>query len=283
MVDQEQWIYGTGAIQSPPDKRDYPIADLLAQSGVDLEAIVLPASYVVPNRPPILNQGNTPMCVAYSTSSMKSYQDVDDQATAKWWDFDEPTFFRQIGGTIHGAVLRNALERLLHYGYPVVSIGQAATHKISAYYAVPKDITSIKTAIKVFGEIVLATPWYHSWFRPVNGVLPRPDYSVGGHAIVADGWDDSHGLRLRNSWGTAWGLSGDCFIPYSYALHSVWEYWKTVDPAVVAYYTVQSGDTLNGIAVKFGLTLAQLLAFPENAKFRANPSLIHAGDTVRVR
>lgn len=47
--------------------------------------------------------------------------------------------------------------------------------------------------------------------------------------------------------------------------------------------TVKAGDLLSEIASAHGLTLAALLAFPENAKYRANPGLIHPGDVVRVR
>ena len=44
--------------------------------------------------------------------------------------------------------------------------------------------------------------------------------------------------------------------------------------------TVKSGDSLSAIAAAYGLTLKALLAFPENAKHRANPGLIHPGDIV---
>jgi LysM repeat protein len=47
--------------------------------------------------------------------------------------------------------------------------------------------------------------------------------------------------------------------------------------------TVKAGDTLSEIAAAHGLTLKALLAFPENAKYRANPGLIHPGDIVRVK
>ena len=50
---------------------------------------------------------------------------------------------------------------------------------------------------------------------------------------------------------------------------------------VAKYYTVKSGDTLGGIAMKYKLTLAELLAYPENKVYRANPGLIHVGDKVR--
>lgn len=47
--------------------------------------------------------------------------------------------------------------------------------------------------------------------------------------------------------------------------------------------TVKPGDTLRVIAATHRLTLATLLAFPENAKYRATPGLIHPGDIVRVK
>ena len=47
--------------------------------------------------------------------------------------------------------------------------------------------------------------------------------------------------------------------------------------------TVKAGDTLSEIAAAHRLTPAALLAFPENAKYRTNPGLIHPGDIVRVK
>jgi len=47
--------------------------------------------------------------------------------------------------------------------------------------------------------------------------------------------------------------------------------------------TVKAGDTLSEIAEAHGLMLKALLAFPENAKYRANPGLIHPGHIVRVK
>jgi LysM repeat protein len=55
-----------------------------------------------------------------------------------------------------------------------------------------------------------------------------------------------------------------------------------VKPATTTV-TVKAGDTLGEIAVAHKLTVKALLAFPENAKYRANPGLIHSGDVVRVK
>jgi len=56
--------------------------------------------------------------------------------------------------------------------------------------------------------------------------FPSPtDKAIGGHAIVAMGYDDSRqignskgALKIRNSWGTAWGESGYGWLPYDYVL-----------------------------------------------------------------
>ncbi len=55
-----------------------------------------------------------------------------------------------------------------------------------------------------------------------------------------------------------------------------------LQPPIVTV-TVKAGDTLSGIAAAHKLTLKALLAFPENAKYRANPGHIHPGDIVRVK
>ena len=46
------------------------------------------------------------------------------------------------------------------------------------------------------------------------------------------------------------------------------------------YYTIQSGDTLSGIAAKFGTSIANLMALNPQIK---NPNLIYAGKTIRIR
>jgi hypothetical protein len=222
-------LHGLGAIPSPPDDRDYPIDALYAALGIDLP-VTLPAAFASVPVPPILDQGLTPECVAYSTAGMKDFQDYDDQAPARWWNFDEGRFFSLIGGGSNGAILRNAMDQLLKVGYPVVGDPAAETqHKIAAYYAVPITMADIKAAIATFGEVVFGVQWQNSWSSPnVAGVLPAADYTIGGHAIRCRGWDDSKGFRLSNSWGSAWAVNGECYLPYRQLIH-VFEIWKAPD------------------------------------------------------
>jgi len=215
--------YGLGALPSPEDERDYQLAEVYAALGIE-PAAAFPAAYTVPDRPPILNQGNTPMCVAYSSAALKAWQDHDGPA---WIDFDEPRFFVRIGGTPNGAYVRDAMRELASVGYPEQGGGNAGVHKVKAYYAVPATPDGLRAAISALGPVVIATPWYRSWFRPVAGILPAPDVRIGGHAILAVGWTQ-HGPLLRNSWGSAWGDHGECVMPWRYVA-GLWEAWKAID------------------------------------------------------
>ena len=53
-----------------------------------------------------------------------------------------------------------------------------------------------------------------------TGVVPMPaphEKVVGGHAVVAVGYDDSaQRVIVRNSWGPAWGQAGYFTMPYDY-------------------------------------------------------------------
>ena len=221
-------LFGLGAVPSPPDARDFPIADAYAATGTAPPETFAPRVVRTP-MPGVINQGDTPQCVAYSTAGAKAWQDMRDQGTAIT-AFDEAAFFSAIGGTPQGAYLRAALAQLLKVGYPVRGHpDQAAQHRIKAYYAVPLSLNDLRAAIQTFGPVLLAFDWAESWFKPLpNGQLPAPDRSAGGHAIWAWGWDDRIGLLLRNSWGPTWGMHGNCYVPYRY-LGQAWEAWKSVD------------------------------------------------------
>lgn len=218
--------FGLGALQSPPDPRDYPIDQLYAATAIE-KPVATPLTYVIPGLiPPVFNQGSTPQCVAYSVQTVKAYQDRIDQG--RFFPFDEDRFFRAIGGGPNGAFLRAAFSEMKSVGYPLDGGINAEKHRIKAYYSVPPVKSEIQAAIMAFGPVTLAFPWFSSWFSTTSrGVLRAPTRVVNGHAITALGWD-ARGLRLRNSWGANWGVNGDCFLPWAY-LSRAWEAWKSID------------------------------------------------------
>ena len=75
-----------------------------------------------------------------------------------------------------------------------------------------------------------------------TGKIPFPtpkEKIVGGHAIVAVGYDDKMKIKntnqgatettgaflIRNSWGTGWGAAGYGWLPYQYVLSGLAEDW----------------------------------------------------------
>lgn len=80
------------------------------------------------------------------------------------------------------------------------------------------------------GPVVLGIEWQYSFYTPdSNGQIWLDNNPVGGHAIMAKGVDlvkkDPDGpdtydnidlveskVRLHNSWGTGYGLGGDCLM-----------------------------------------------------------------------
>ncbi len=218
--------FGLGWLESPPDERDWGVDALYAATGAEAPA-ELPTAYHVPAPLyPVVDQGSSPMCVAYSAAGEQGWYDLRDTGLAL---FDEALFFRQIGGSQDGALIRDALDARLSKGYPVAGHPElAGQHKIAAYYAVPVTQADLYGAILSFGPLVIGTPWANSWFHPrPDGTLPPFDRSVGGHAILAVGWDAT-GLRLRNSWGADWGDQGEATLPWG-ELGRVREAWKAVD------------------------------------------------------
>ena len=64
-----------------------------------------------------------------------------------------------------------------------------------------------------------------------SGAVPVPghrDAFVGGHAVLAVGYDDvRRQFIVRNSWGRTWGLRGYFHLPYAFMASAAltWDFW----------------------------------------------------------
>jgi C1A family cysteine protease len=95
----------------------------------------------------------------------------------------------------------------------------------------------------MFGFTIYSSAYWHENIKKGHIPIPnsRQDKVMGGHAVVAVGYDDyrkvdsadsnyfSQGAFLiRNSWGTAWGESGYGWLPYDYVLQGFTRDWWSI-------------------------------------------------------
>jgi C1A family cysteine protease len=231
--------HGLGALREPgrQPKQDPQDLTILAPDEGAAPTVSYASSFYIGSAPPVTDQGSTPRCTSYSQAYDQNQHDRPDNLSNSFKNFDEPGFHYSIGGTATvGTYPSRALARRRDYGYPeAVNVsGQdsnpsPSAHRIASWADVERTVTAIKDALLLGHGVLLTGDWFHSWFHPFSsGKLPAPDYRVGGHAIWCRGWNDSYGFRLRNSWGTGWGLSGDCFLPYAH-LARFYEAFRTTD------------------------------------------------------
>jgi C1A family cysteine protease len=104
---------------------------------------------------------------------------------------------------------------------PPAAYGEAASHKISNFYAL-QNLQDMKKCIfngypHVLGFTVYESFMDESWWA--SGMMPVPspyEQVEGGHAVVCVGYDDSKQCALiRNSWGLTFGIEGHFWMPYS--------------------------------------------------------------------
>ena len=86
---------------------------------------------------------------------------------------------------------------------------------------------AIKSALLQNHAVIIGTDVYESFMSAATaktGLVSMPntltEKLLGGHALLVVGYDDENKWYVvKNSWGTAWGDQGYCYIPYAY-MHS---------------------------------------------------------------
>jgi C1A family cysteine protease len=110
----------------------------------------------------------------------------------------------------------------------------ALNHQVVSYQRVNRDLAQMKGCLAagypfVFGFTVYDA--FESAEVAKTGVLNMPtsdERVVGGHAVLAVGYDDvAQRFIVRNSWGAKWGQKGYFTIPYAYLISGnlASDYW----------------------------------------------------------
>lgn len=185
--------------------------------------LALPQEYSFQSQmPPVLNQGNTNMCVTYAVGSHIDWNiDMSKHTKNKDNNIDRKGIYsaRTIEGD-NGMTFKEALDYVKNKGVKT-NIGLT---KIN-HYAKIGNLDILKHAIIANGPCVGGLMCYNSytefWKKGFN------DQALGGHAISIVGYNKD-GLIIRNSWGTSYGKGGYSLMKYT-DFDNFFELWTIID------------------------------------------------------
>ena len=204
-----------------------------------------PKNYVVTNLPSIIDQGELGTCVANAFSYCVSKQTNKAINLSRLFLY---AICRCIDYTPlnldYGTTIRTACKSINQYGvckeniYPYVTTNFVNLPPCNAftnskkfqnftYTFITQNLTSLKNSLYtnntpvIFGFVVYSS--FMSTDVANTGIVPYPNVNSetleGGHCMCIVGYNDTTQLfKCANSWGTSWGQSGYCYLPYSYLL-----------------------------------------------------------------
>jgi C1A family cysteine protease len=268
---------GMGWLPDYPDFRDYTvdhpaIKAMLHKAGLKSSGKVsLPT--VVDLRPwcsPIENQGALGSCTANAGVGIVEY--FERRAYGKHIDASRLFLYKTTRNMLHwtgdtGAFLRSTMGALVLFGVPPEEYWRyvvadfdkeppafcyafAQNYQALRYYRLdppttPGDVVlaRVKTNLSAGLPSMFGFTVYNSYTQAnTTGKIPYPtagERIVGGHAIVAVGYDDNMKIKntnagavettgallIRNSWGGGWGAAGYGWLPYEYVLKRLATDW----------------------------------------------------------
>lgn len=183
-----------------PDPRDH---NFLMASQMPEKAARTSVTY---RTGPVLDQGQTPMCVGMA-----------------WRDWLSAALVMEKGGPAAPVIYADAQQRdgmaLPHDGSTVRAGAQAlqALGYVQAY-GWAFDATTLRNWLLLGkGSVVVGTNWYDAMFEPDAKGFCRVGGSIaGGHAYLCIGYSaPRQAFRFLNSWGLGWGQKGRFWISFS--------------------------------------------------------------------
>jgi C1A family cysteine protease len=215
-------------------------------------AVYVPSGNGIPERAdnsqyfgPIQNQENLGACTAFA--SLQWYAAWQVKQGKAWQEYSELAQYyeeRKIEHTIHedsGAYGHDAVYVLEHYGVmleiddpyevehfenapprgkflPHSKLPAKLVRSIDPAYTLDHALDALANGYSIlFGFVCY--PGLESAHTATTGVLPMPaphEQPIGGHEVVAVGFDQTRRMiKVRNQWG-AWGDNGYFWMPYEY-------------------------------------------------------------------
>ncbi|HEX6351152.1 MAG TPA: C1 family peptidase [Candidatus Dormibacteraeota bacterium] len=228
-----------GWIPDLPDQRDR-----LYAAPPEMLAALPPSADLRAGCPAVYDQGQLGSCTANAIAGAIEF----DRRKQQLPDFVPSRLFiyyneRTIEGTVgsdSGAQIRDGIKSVNADGvcpesewpYDIAKFTQkpppqayrdAQLDRAVSYQRLIQSLNQMKACLASGFPFVFGFTVYESFETPQvakTGQAPMPgplDRPVGGHAVMAVGYDDAaQTLLVRNSWGPGWGMAGYFTLPYAY-------------------------------------------------------------------
>jgi len=200
------------------------------------------------NMPPVWDQGSLGSCTAHAIGAALVFESAKAGKPAFMPSrlmiyFEE----REVEGTIEsdaGAEIRDGIKCVKDQGacdevlWPYdesrfalkpssTAYTAALAHEALSYQRVGQNHEQLRGCLADGHPFVFGFTVYESFeslavAKSGSASLPkRGESAVGGHAVLAVGYDDARQRYLiRNSWGADWGIKGYFTLPYAYVTNN---------------------------------------------------------------
>jgi C1A family cysteine protease len=233
-----------GWVPDLPDVRDH-----LYAAPPERLAKLPPSVDLRPACPPVYDQGDLGSCTANAIGAAHQFQQTEQKLANAFMPSRLFIYFneRVMENTVEsdsGAMIRDGVKSIGSLGvcpetswpYDIAKFRdkpapgcyqEAVQHKAIMYRRISHNLRQMKGCLAGNHPFVFGFTVYESFEGPQvakTGVVSMPspgEGAVGGHAVLAVGYDDAQNrFVVRNSWGANWGMKGYFTMPYAYLLDS---------------------------------------------------------------
>lgn len=232
-------VRGYGWQKDLPDQRDF------AYAAPSLALAPLPAKVDLrPQCPPVYDQGQLGSCTANAIGGAIQFerrkQQLSDFVPSRLFIYYNERVMEHTVASDSGAQIRDGIKSVgvrgdcpeTEWPYdvakfktkpPAACYADALKYKVISYRRITQSLAQLKGCLASGWPFVFGFTVYESFESAAvakSGHAPLPKSTetvVGGHAVVAVGYDDAkQDFIVRNSWGAGWGMKGYFTLPYAY-------------------------------------------------------------------